>query len=178
MSNRCRIIIYLVGSTNVIAEAERDLKQIFSRIWEDAEAENCTHVPRKKMNEHQWRTNPPAYGYYLWYPWRPPVEALDQLAADNPNVLMAVMFDESGVGFRGQRFYADGVVQSWHQGSFGPDGHEFYDEISPLPDFRTSLEYYIYTLPWRGKSAAFAEAEQNDPPKDAADEPDPDLAQP
>src|SRR5260221_11110809 len=105
MSNRCQITIYLVGCTNVIAEAEQGLKQIFLRIWEEAEANNHTHVTREKMNEHHWRTYPPAYGYYLWYPWGPPAEALDQLAADNPNVLMAVMFDEAGAGFRGQRFY-------------------------------------------------------------------------
>jgi hypothetical protein len=178
MSNRCHITIYLVGSNDVIAKAENELKEIFSGFWEEAKAKNDIHVPRKKMNKHQWRANPPAFGNYLWYPWGPPAEKLDQLAADNPNTVIAVMYDEMGAGFRGQRFYADGVVQAWHHGSFGPDGHELYDEISPLPDFRTSLEYYIYTFPWHGKKAAFAEAEENEPPKDVADEPDQDLAQP
>lgn len=178
MSNRCQIAIYLVGSNTVIADAEQDLKEIFLRIWEEAEAKNNIHVPRKNTNEHQWRSNPPAYGYYLWYPWGPPGEKLDHLANDNPNVLMAVMYDEMGVGFRGQRFYADGMVQAWHHGNFGPDGHEYYDQVSPLPDFRTSLEYYIYTLSWHGKRAAFAEATQHEPPEDVADEPDQDLAQP
>ena len=80
MSNRCHITIYLVGSNDVIAKAENELKEIFSGFWEEAKAKNDIHVPRKKMNKHQWRANPPAFGNYLWYPWGPPAEKLDQLA--------------------------------------------------------------------------------------------------
>ena len=170
MSNRCYITIYLVGSNDAIAKAENSLTELFRGIWEEAKALNDIRVPRKKLPEYQWREYPPAYGYFLWYPWGPPSEGLDQVATDNPDVILAVMYDEMGHGFRGQRFYANGVVKAWHHGDYGPDGHELYDQMSPLPDFRTSLEYYIYTQGWRGKKAAFAEAEKSEPPKEIKDE--------
>ncbi len=152
MSNPCLIMIVLCGSNAAIAKAEHSLKNIFVGTWDHAVDEGGIRVPRAHR--------PPAYTYFLAYPWGPPGAELDKMAAANPDIILAVTYAEEGVGFRGQVFFVDGKRVAIHEGAYGPDGHDFYDGIAPLPDFNSTLDFYIFTRNWNGKEAAFAEAER------------------
>lgn len=160
MSNRCYTTIVLCGSNAAIAKAEDSLKAIYRDSWDDAVERGSIRVPRGRRPEYTYRVYPPAYVYYLSYPWHPPGAELDKLAAEHPGVVMAVAYDEDGVGLRGQVFCVDGKRVARHEGCYGPDGHELYDETAPLPDFNSTLDFYIFTAAWNGKKAAFAEAER------------------
>jgi len=159
MSNTCHITIYLCGSNAAIESAENTLRKIFPHSWMQADDKETIRTTRRRSPQYEWRTCPLCYRYDLWYPWGPPGEKLDNMAAAHPNVIMAIMYEEMGMGFRGQVFYVNGKQAAAHHGGYGPDGHQFYDAFCPLQDFTTTMDYYIYTTSWSGKQAAFEEAE-------------------
>jgi hypothetical protein len=163
MSNTCYIDIIVVGSRAAIAKAEEGIKAIYQEIWDDEISKGNIRDCTERQERYEWRQLPPRKHYSLCYPWNPPSKDLEVVAANNPEVIVAVAYDEFGIGFRGQVFFSDGRMVAIHEGPFGPDGHELYDQTAPLPDFTGFLDYLVYTRKWQGKEDAFNEAKQSRP---------------
>jgi hypothetical protein len=145
MANRCYIDVGIIGSEHEVANAEADLRSIFSFVWDEETKQQADYGVMLALS----------------YPWGPPADELEEVFEKHSGLIFLTEFWEDGMGFRGRWVWAYGYEIAFAGGPFGPDGTEFYDEVAPLPDILT---------PWRDPSTRKAPAQVADQFKDKAGE--------